>query len=996
MLNFTDYKTPIQEGIRLPHFKPSFSDLESVGLKEGADNYELLRKLCFQGVQRLGIDKLPNYDKYIERAKHELKTLKELCLVDYMLIVWDFINFARKNDIPLGNGRGSAAGSLVCYLTGITQKVDPIKYSLYFERFLSVDRVQPYQKDGHTFLKDCADIDVDISFYRRPEVIKYINEKYVGQTAQISTLSTLSGKACIKECMKIAGSSSEEEAQKVADLVEKMFGVVNPLKQVYEETPAFKEWADSNSRVFKIARKIENLNKNYGVHASGIAVAPENRENVFPCHKSKEGETVTSWEMGAIGDMAVKIDCLGLRTLDLLAVAEKESGVKMSDIDPEDRSIYAQFEELNHKYGLFQIETDAGFRITKQIKPNQFSQLSDIVAINRPGAIAFLGDYLAYKNGEKEIPKVHPIIDEILKDTGGVLLMQEQTMRILHEVYGFTLVEANQLRKVIGKKLRSEVGAWEEKIRARGKEKRIAESITDWYWGAIKASADYQFNACLCPLTTLINKAGEDEKVSLKDIKIGDKIRAFDTLNEKDHYVSVTNIYKQVSAFVRIMVMSAYETRTIKCSLEHKFLSICGGTYVMQPIAKILANNGLVILNGHVAYPKFIGVEEYGESIDLEVDHPDHNFYANNIVVSNSHSKSYSFLTMYCAWYKANKPKEFFLGALKLALSESKPQDIISEISQELHRFNIKLLPPDLAISDMDFSIVGNDIRYGLSAIKGVSEKTLESLKRFRNSEKPNKYDIFLSAKQAGLNIGILSALIQAGTLDNFGDKRVDLVLDAQVFNVLTDKEKLEFIKLGPKYDWSVVKTIKACMDEALLGENGKRIMTEKRVATLRKKCAKFFEIKKLNASHEKFANWYFEKTLLGYAYSTKLKECFERGMKGSADLKEMSDWQRGVFVGSVVEVNKSISKKSNNPYLKLTLSDEEGTYAVMLMDNKRAKKFTEFVESGAKLPEEGDIVICMGSKSNDIIFLDGLKIVNEKIYMKMSELKDSGDSEAK
>ena len=981
MFNFTDFQSPIQEGVRLPKFKPSLADLESVKLKEGADNYELLRQLCFQGVKNLGIDKLPNYDKYIARAKHELKTFKDLCLVDYMLIVWDFINFAQKKQIPLGPARGSAAGSLVAYLIGITRKVDPIKYNLYFERFLSVDRVQPYQKNGETYLKDCADIDVDISYIRRREVIDYINSKYPNQTAQISTLSTLSGKACVKECMKIAGGFSEEEAQRVSDMVEKTFGVVHPLKEVYEETPAFKEWSDANSKIFYIARKLENLNKNYGVHASGIALSPEQRDNVFPCHRSKEGEPVTSWEMGAIGEMAVKIDCLGLRTLDLLEVAEKESGVKMSDIDPEDRSIYAQFEELNHKYGLFQIETDTGFRITKQIKPNRFSQLSDIVAINRPGAIGFLGDYLAYQNGEKEIPKVHPIIDEILKDTGGVLLMQEQTMRILHEVYNFTLVEANQLRKVIGKKLRNEVGAWEAKIFERGKELGIAESITEWYWGSIKASADYQFNACLDIPTTYVNSSGK--RTNIGKIKVGDQVLAYDVSNKRDHFVVVNKIHLQKAVLVKA---ESHLGQEIICSLDHKFLCNDGR---MRPLWQVISESWQVFNSEELSCLFFVEIIGLKNSIDLEVEHEDHNFYANDIVVSNSHSKAYSFLTMYCAWYKANKPKEFFLGALKLALSETKPQDIISEISQELPRFGIRLLPPDLAVSDMDFSIKGNDIRYGLSAIKGISEKTLESLKKFRDEERPNKYDIFISAKRAGLNIGNLSALIQAGTLDNFKEKRVDLVLDAQVFNVLTDREKVEFKELGPKYGWSVVKTIKACMEDKLLGKNGKVIMSEKRIATLRKKCAKFFEIRKLNGGHEKFANWYFEKTLLGYAYTSNLKDCFENSMLGSSDLPKMKDWERGVFVGSVTEVNKSISKKNNNPYMKIMLSDENGIFPVMLMDNKKAKKFTEFMESGGKIPEEGDIVICNGSKSGDIVFIDGFKIVNEKIYMKLSQLKD-------
>ena len=1427
MYTFADYKTPIQEGIRLPHFKPSLADLESVGLKEGADNYELLRKLCFQGVQKLGIDKLPNYDKYIARTKHELKTLKDLCLVDYMLIVWDFINFANKNSIPLGNGRGcldgenlvyfngkydsirnivrkssadsfssdrngdigkishyheydckekligiktwysthqvdfftsdhhvlalknpfeypknrksgvkniqetinsiknndlqwisakdvkiddflvrkinkfkntilcekkidlspysdrfddefiyenlplstpdplnirtisskgihsrnylkdlkhhktepsekilnyfkeigssleefrshptsrvrklpryievnkdfmyflgffigdgslctglnsfglafhsednknelekiskyfigydtnsikhkekkliqfivkskswarflsgispngsnfkkipekflscdadllqslfiglmesdghqskkktsfdntslelifqvrdlaeffgyktsiqkriehgcapsykiniskqarlntkgffkdgflflkvrdilekysdgkvydltiekepsyhtsnyivhnSVGGCLAAYLIGITKKIDPIKYSLYFERFLSVDRVQPKEINGEIFLKDCADIDVDISYYRRHEVIDYLNSKYVGQTAQIMNLSTLSGKLCVKECCKIVGGFNEDDAQNISNLVEKTFGNVNPLKQVYEEVSAFKEWADSNPRIYRVARKLENLNKNYGVHASGLAISPDKRESLFPCHKTKEGQLVTSWEMGPIGNIAVKIDCLGLRTLDLLAVAEKESGVNISDINPEDPTIYKQFENLDHKYGLFQIETDAGYRITKQIAPTHFGQLSDIVAINRPGAIAFLKDYLDYQRGEKPIPKVHPVIDEILKDTGGVLLMQEQTMRILHEVYQFTLVEANQVRKIIGKKLKKDVLAWEGKIRERGDQLKIDVKITDWYWGAILASADYQFNACLGANTAV--KCKDCDK-NIEFVKIGDMVRALDVSKDKDIYVRVINIYRQKAAIVKILVkIPNGDYREILCSLEHKFLTYTdGANAIMQPIAKTLTQNKLIVTEWGPGYPYFMEIVGYNDSWDLEVDHPDHNFYADGMVVSNSHSRAYSYITAYCAYYKANYPKQFFLGALKLAMSESKPQDIIGEICQELPRFGIKLLPPDLTKSSMDFAIEGENIRYGLSAIKGISEKTFENLQKFRDTEKPTKFGIFMAAKQAGLSIGVLAALIQAGTLDNFGTGRPRLVLEAQVFNKLTDREKALFSSLVDKYAYDAIAIIKACESEKLLDPKGKPILTDRRIVKLRKDCIGYFNIFKLNNSKPKLTAWWFEKQLLGYAYSVKLAECFDNPLNDYSDFKRMENNESAMFVGEVAEVTKAVSKAKGNPYMKIMLSSETGIITCMMMDNKRKKPFAEFVESGAKMPEEGDLLLVWGSKFNDAVFCDNIKVVSETIYTKFTQLKDDEKS---
>lgn len=573
------YKSTMPEGIELPSFVPSPEDLASVGLKTTATNSEFLKALCNAGVKRFGINKLPNKQVYYDRVRYELETLEKLKLVDYMLLVWDFVNWAAKRNIPLGAARGSAAGSLVCYLSGITRKVDPIKYKLYFERFISIDRVQPFEKDGKVYLKDCADIDVDISYFRRPEVLKYLAEKYNGNTAKILNIQTMSGKAAIKSSIKIVEEATEDQANAASNKVEKTFGVVAALKDMYDEDEDFRAWADEHKKTYKIARKIENLNKNFSVHASGVAIAAGEMLASFPVQNTKDGETITAWDMEVIGGICVKVDCLGIKTLDLLDICEKESGVLMSSVDPEDPSIYKQFQDLNHKYGLFQVETDAGFRITKMIKPNRFDQLSDIVAINRPGALAALPDYIAYSSGEKPIPKLHPIIDDVLKDTCGVLLMQEQVMRILHEVYKFTLIEANVLRKIIGKKKREEVGAWEEKIKTRGAEVGISTSITDWYWNTIKASADYQFNACLA-LDTVVETKDGDKLIS--DVKIGDHVRAYDVKGKADHYVEVLNKHSNT---VELFEIELEDGRKITASMDHKFLC---SDMEMRPLREII------------------------------------------------------------------------------------------------------------------------------------------------------------------------------------------------------------------------------------------------------------------------------------------------------------------------------------------------------------------------------------------------------------------------
>lgn len=849
--SITPYKNSLPQGIELPTFKPSEEDLAELGLASHISNTDLLKALCNRGVKRLGISSAQNRQEYYDRAKYELETLEKLKLVDYMLIVWDFLNFVRRNSIPRGPARGSCGGCLVAALTGITERVDPIKHKLIFERFLSVDRVEPFEVNGRTFLKDCADIDVDVSYLHRPKVLEYMANKYRGSTAKILTISTLSGKAIIKSAHKIVDGASEEQANHVSNMVDKIFGVVRPLADCKTDSEEFKAWAEKHPRAFRVARKLEGLNKNFGVHASGIAITAGPMLDTFPTQSTKDGEIVTAWDMDVIGGICVKVDILGIKTLDMLAIAEKLSGKSINEIDPEDGPTYQQFQNLNHKYGLFQIETDAGFKVTQQIKPNHFDQLSDIVAINRPGALAFLPDYVAYKNGDKPIPKVHPIIDDILKDTGGVLLMQEQTMQILHRVYGFSMVDANKLRKVIGKKKRDEVGAWEEKIRKAGDELKIDNSITDWYWGAIKASADYQFCA--------------------------------------------------------------------------------------------------------------------------------------------AHSRAYSFITLFCAYYKANFPKEYFLAALRMSKHEQDPRGALTEITQEMTRFGIKLLPPDLARSGMEFEMDGDGIRYGLSSVKGISDKTMENFERFVKSDRPTRFSTFLAAKEAGLNIGTLSALIQAGTMDSFGIERTSLVFDAQVFNVLSDKEKSFIVTTFPDSAEPVIDLVTKM--STLSNEKGKPLIIPKRLGTISKKITKYLEIKEKNSRYKKFANWYFEKQLLGYSYSEQLSKCFEADLHSSLEVQAMKHRSSIRMVGVVKERKIAVSKNGNK-YMRLVLSDEFGDITFMFMDNRQGEKLTKFLESGREPPEEGDIWYAAGQKpepregeTNPMIFADTVARVNEKIYFKLRDL---------
>ena len=362
-----------------------------------------------------------------------------------------------------------------------------------------------------------------------------------------------------------------------------------------------------------------------------------------------------------------------------------------------------------------------------------------------------------------------------------------------------------------------------------------------------------------------------------------------------------------------------------------------------------------------------------------------------NYSFNKSHSISYSILAAWTTYLKFNHPQEFFLALLKLSKFEPDSHLEINKISKELIQFDIELLCPDLAKSDFDFSIEGKDIRFGLNSIKGVSEKTLQSLQNFRETSTPTKFDIFIAAKQAGINIGLLSSLIQAGTLSSFSERRCRLVLEAQTYNILTDREKRNVKLLAPKYNFDVLNTIAETVKSKTVGDDGKIFMKDSRYETFKNKYQSYKKIYDMNKQYEKFANWFFERQLLGYSYTHKLKEVFSEDdserLSTTYEVSQVDIRQNVKMVGVVKEARKKVSR-AGRPYLFVKISDEYGEMVCRLTDGGRDDKFTMYYEGGGKTPKEDDIVIVYGSKAEDSIFLNGLTILSEKIYTRMSQVE--------
>ena len=578
-------------GVRCPSITLDPKDREEYGIKNDATNLEILQTLCNQGFKKM----LPswkesggNIEEYKSRVKFEVETLSKLDFVDYILIIWDVFNFCNKNNIPTGLGRGSAAGSLVLYLLGVTG-IDPVKYGLFFQRFVSEVRAKKQVVDGITYLdgKMIADIDSDICYYRRKEVVKYLEEKYPNRTSKMLTVSTLSGKALIKDAGKIIGEKEETEMNKVTSLFTSKYGKVAEPEEMYETSEEFKDWCDQNKLIYDTSLKLKNLIRNKGVHASGIVVSYEDLNKTTPTELTADKETVSSFTMDWATKINIKLDLLGLKSVSVIHEVSKLVGVDYKSVDLESyENIYAHLQELKNPKGLFQIEADTNYKVCKKVQPKNLDQLSAVVALARPGALAFVDQYAAYaqtgvfpENGEQ--------IDAILKETGGAVLYQESLMAIGHKVFGLTLSEAEVLRKIVGKKKSDEMPEWESKIYDKAKELGISKEIADFYWNALSDSANYSFCKCLSP-ETIVQKTG-GEYIPMIDAKIGDKIFSFNPDTNQTEEAEILDI---IFSEAEMFEFEMEDGRLITCSMDHKFM--CEDKK-MRKISEILSNNHKIV-----------------------------------------------------------------------------------------------------------------------------------------------------------------------------------------------------------------------------------------------------------------------------------------------------------------------------------------------------------------------------------------------------------------
>ncbi len=569
---------------------------------------------------------------YRERLEREIDCIKQMKFPGYFLIVWDFIKYAKEHDIPVGPGRGSAAGSLVAYVMEITD-IDPLQNELLFERFLNPERVS------------MPDIDIDFCMNRRGEVIEYVTRKYGReQVAQIITFNTMAAKAAIKDVGR-ALDMPYGDVDRIAKLVPATIGITieqalkdsHQLQAAYEADTTVRELVDT-------ARKLEGLVRGAGVHAAGVVIAPQPLTELVPVSRSKNDEIVTAYDMKAVEKMGLlKMDFLGLTTLtvidDCLKLIRRNQGVEidMAKVPLDDQTTY---EHVFHKAltsGVFQFESGGMRDVLRRYRPTTVEDLTALNALYRPGPIqgGMIDDFIERKQGRRKVEYELPELETLLKETLGVIVYQEQVMQIANVLAGYSLGEADLLRRAMGKKNAEEMAKQRERFAT----------------GAAR------------------NKHPKDKAAHIFDLM-----------------------------------------------------------------------------------EQFAG---YG--------------------FNKSHSAAYALLAYHTAYLKTHYPVEFMAALLTSEIS--KPENVVKYIS-ECREMEIAVEPPNVQISDADFTPDGKVIRFGLTAIKNVGRNAIDSIlaARAKLAEEQKRgfeslWEFCELVDLRLLNKRVIESLIKAGALDTFGQR---------------------------------------------------------------------------------------------------------------------------------------------------------------------------------------------------------------------------------
>ncbi|HTU83399.1 MAG TPA: DNA polymerase III subunit alpha [Candidatus Acidoferrales bacterium] len=606
--------------------------------EEKTDN-DYLRELCEAGlVERYGAERVGNERALRERLEYELGVITKMGFASYFLIVWDFVKYARDHDIPVGPGRGSAVGSVVAYTLKITD-LDPLQFNLFFERFLNPDRIS------------MPDIDTDFCVERRDEVIAYVTEKYGKErVAQIVTFGTMAARAAVRDAGRALGVPLLD-VDRVAKLIPSGPGGLE-IKKAVEQIPELKAMYSTRPDVRKLldtAMEIEGLARNAGTHAAGVVISAGPLIEYAPLVRFNEGGINTQYDMEWVEKIGLlKMDFLGLRNLTVMDSAVKEirrttdPSFDLAKIPLEDAKTYEMLGR-GDTMGVFQLESEGMKRVSAELQPSRFEDIIALVALYRPGPMDWIPDYIAIKHGRKKPQYLHPKLEPILAETYSIACYQEQVMQIARDVAGFTMGEADELRKVMGKKQKEKIPVYQAKF-----------------------------------------------------------------------------------------VEGAMATSGMSRALAEKIFKF------VEPFAG------------------------YG--------------------FNKSHAAAYAWIAYQTAYLKANHPLPY-LTALMTSVKDK--TDKLAEYIDEAKKVGIPVLPPDVNESLTDFAVVGDSIRFGLAAVKGVGEGAVRSIIAARDEDGrfADLFDLARRVDAKQVNRRVFEALIKCGATDALPGNRAQKLaaLDAAV-----------------------------------------------------------------------------------------------------------------------------------------------------------------------------------------------------------------------
>ncbi|MBI5779952.1 MAG: DNA polymerase III subunit alpha [Planctomycetes bacterium] len=599
----------------MPSFKPP----------DNKTSINYIKELCAKGIQMrypalgaINIDTADAKLPVIHRLREELNIIEKKGLIDYFLVVWDFVRFGKEHKVSIGPGRGSSAGSLLAYVLGITD-IDPLKYDLLFERFLNPGRYDP------------PDIDIDFSQAGRESVINYVKDKYGRENvSQIITFGTMKARAAVRDVGRVMDIPLFE-----VDRIAKKLGNFMSLKESIKADAELKEAAEKQKRIkelFDISMRLEGLSRHASTHAAGVVIADKPLDNYVPLYSSGGVETTqyTMESLQAIG--LLKVDLLGIVTLDIidrcLELVEQNLAVKINinSLPTDDKKTYELLAQSETK-GVFQLES-AGMRdILQKLKPTKFEDIIAILALYRPGPLqsGLVDNYIRTRHHPSEIGYVDKSLEPLLKETNGIILYQEQVMRIANRIGGFTPSESDDLRKAMGKKIPAIMQEYRDKFVSGAVKNTISKTTAEKIFEMMEYFGGYGFN--------------------------------------------------------------------------------------------------------------------------------------------KSHSTAYAMTSYRTAYLKANYPVEFLAAVMTYNKDDT---DKLLEYLEECKRLDIKVIPPDINRSFSDFTVQGNDIIFGLSAVKNVGAKAVGFIVETRTKAGPFKhiYDFCERVDLRHVDKSVIEALIKCGAMD--------------------------------------------------------------------------------------------------------------------------------------------------------------------------------------------------------------------------------------